>query len=272
LTTTNVLLGTQGWNYPAWVGPFYPTGTRAVDMLGLYARAFRTVEVDSTFYAVPADPVVRGWVGRVPPEFVFSLKVPQAITHERRLVDTDEVLAHFLERVRPLGARLGALLVQLAPDFDASRGHRHRLAKFLERLPHDLRWAVEFRDARWLDEATHDLLTEHGIGLALADGRWVKRDLVLALMERPTADFVYLRWMGPNRRITDYSRIQVDREEEIDLWAIGMAALAPRVKTIYGYFNNHFQGHSPQSARELQRRLGQPVVEPAALRDQEELF
>src|SRR5687767_15752554 len=81
---SNVRIGTQGWNYDAWVGPFYPEGSRAGDFLALYARAFNTVEVDSTFYAIPSEKVVQGWVDRTPDDFVFALKLPQEITHERR--------------------------------------------------------------------------------------------------------------------------------------------------------------------------------------------
>lgn len=267
-----MLLGTQGWNYRAWVGPFYPPGTRGEAMLPTYARAFRTVEVDSTFYGVPASSAVAAWKSRVPAGFTFSLKVPQEITHERRLVDVEEALGHFVERVRPLDDRLGALLVQLAPDFGPTYANRDALAAFLDVLPGDLRWAVEFRDAGWLDAPTLEALTARGVALTLSDGRWLKRDRMLELAESPTAEFAYVRWMGANRRITDYSKVQIDRDHELDLWAIGLAALSPRVKTIFGYFNNHFQGHSPYSVRAFQQRIGQPSVAPAALRDQGELF
>ena len=112
-----VLIGTQGWTYNAWVGPFYPPGTRPAEFLSMYARAFRAVEVDSTFYAIPAAKVVRGWADRTPPEFTFTLKLPQEITHERRLRDADDVVAEFLDRARELGPKLGPILVQMGPDF-----------------------------------------------------------------------------------------------------------------------------------------------------------
>jgi uncharacterized protein YecE (DUF72 family) len=267
-----ILLGTQGWNYPAWVGPFYPVGTRAPDMLRLYARAFRTVEVDSTFYAPPAEPVVRGWRDRVPPEFRFSLKVPQEITHERRLVDATDALERFVARARLLGNRLGALLLQTPPDWLPTAAARDALAAFLPALPTDLRWAVEFREPRWLDEATLTALRTHGVAVALVEGRWVKRDVVAAMATAPTADFAYVRWMGPNRDLTDYSRIQVGRDRELDAWRDLLEALRGRVREVFGYFNNHFQGHGPGSVRLMQERLGQPVVEPVALRDQGDLF
>ena len=193
-------IGTQGWNYDAWVGPFYPSGTRAADYLGVYGRAFQTVEVDSTFYAIPAARTVRGWADRTPPEFTFALKLPQEITHENRLRDSADAAALFFDRARELGPKLGPILMQLGPDF------------------------------------------------------------------------AYLRWMGPNRDIVDYSRIQVDRTREIEAWVAAIATFPAKVRDIYGYVNNHFAGHSPSSARELQRLLGQRPVEPDELGEQMSLF
>ena len=115
-------LGTQGWNHPAWVGPFYPPSTRARHMLRMYARAFGTVEVDSTFYAIPAEVIVHSWLESVPEGFLFSLKVPQEITHERRLVAVEALLHRFCARASVLGAALGPLLVQLSPAFHLAHG------------------------------------------------------------------------------------------------------------------------------------------------------
>lgn len=267
-----VSLGTQGWSYPAWVGPFYPEGTPQASMLQLYAKAFQTVEVDSTFYGLPPTPVVTEWSARVPEDFVFSLKLPQAITHTNQLVDVDELIEQFLERVRLLGAHLGPLLVQLSPAFRATDGNRFVFREFLNRIPGDFRWAVEFRDGRWIDSDLLEQLRAKNVALALVDGRWLRRRVVLDLVHRPTADFAYIRWMGPSRRITDYSHVQIDRESELSTWARAIEALRKRVRTVYGYFNNHFQGHSPQSVRDMQQRLGQTPVPPASLQEQVELF
>jgi uncharacterized protein YecE (DUF72 family) len=266
------LVGTQGWSYPAWVGPFYPPGTRAADMLRVYARGFRTVEVDATFYATPAEPVVRGWADRVPRGFCLSLKVPQEVTHERRLVDAEAPLSKFVERARLLGPKLGPLLLQTPPDWTPSAAARDALAAFLPILPQDLKWAIEFREPGWLDDATVTLLAGHGVALALTDGRWLPRARVLALAAEPTADFAYVRWLGPDRRLTDYSRIQVNRDRDLALWAGALVALRRRVRTVYAYFNNHFEGHAPASARAMQALLGETPVDPSELRLQGELF
>jgi len=269
----SILIGTQGWNYKAWVGPFYPPGTRASEFLRTYARAFRAVEVDSTFYAIPDARVVRAWSERTPPEFTFALKMPKEVTHERRLRDADDVVRGFLDRARQLGPKLGPILMQMGPDFGPDE--LPAIEKFLPNLPDDLRFAIELRQGRWMrpDVLPHllEVLARHGIALALSDGRWIPRETMLELVERATADFLYVRWMGPDREITDYSRVQFDRSEEMRAWSVALKSAA-NARDVFGFFNNHFAGHSPASARELQRLLGQQPVDPETLRGQRSLF
>ena len=116
----SIRLGTQGWNYDAWVGPFYPEATKPADFLGVYSRAFDSVEVDSTFYATPPSKTLRGWAQRTPPNFVFALKLPQEITHVRRFRDVDDLAKEFFDRARELEDKLGPVLIQLGPDFGPS--------------------------------------------------------------------------------------------------------------------------------------------------------
>lgn len=263
-------LGTQGWNYAAWSGSFYPPETRAPDYLRTYARAFRTVEVDSTFYAIPPSSTVRGWVSRTPDDFIFALKLPQEITHDRRFLDAETVLSQFVDRARELGTRLGPILIQCGPDF--SPIERDNLAAFLPLLPADIRFAIEFRQRAWITPEHLQLLSEHRVALALSDGRWIPRAWLLKLCEQPTTDFAYLRWMGPDRSITDYSHLQVDRSAELDAWAAMIPVLQRQVRTVYGFANNHFAGHGPATVRMLQERLGLPTVDPREIGEQGTLF
>jgi uncharacterized protein YecE (DUF72 family) len=268
-----IRIGTQGWNYPAWVGPMYPPNTRPAEFLSTYARAFRTVEVDSTFYAVPDAKTVRAWSEKTPADFTFALKMPKQITHELRLRNASDLVQEFFDRARELGPKLGPILLQMGPDFAPEE--LASLDQFVELLPRDLRFAVELRQNSWMRAAVLprvlELLRAHGIALALSDGRWVPRATMLKLAEQRTADFLYIRWMGPDREITDYSRIQFDRSAELESWAEVLRRIV-HTKEIFGYFNNHFAGHSPASAREMQRLLGQTPVEPASLRTQGSLF
>jgi uncharacterized protein YecE (DUF72 family) len=106
----------------------------------------------------------------------------------------------------------------------------------------------------------------------LSDGKWIPRDWLLKLCEQPTADFAYLRWMGPDRTITDYSHLQADRSAELDAWARMLPMLQGQVREVYGFVNNHFAGHAPASVRMLQERLGLPTVDPVSISEQPLLF
>jgi uncharacterized protein YecE (DUF72 family) len=267
--TAKVYIGTQGWNYEGWVGPFYPSGTRKKEMLELYSRIFSTVEIDSTFYAVPSEASVRGWVERTPSDFIFSLKLTSEITHKARLRDSGELLLQFVDRVRALKEKLGCILIQMPPDF--SPDERTSLNSFLRQLPNDVRFSIEFRDDAWLTGETMAALAEHNVALTLTDSRWIRRDDSLRLLETPTASFAYIRWLGP-RELTDYSRVQINRDKELQQWAEAFRSLMDKVSLVFGYFNNHFQGHSPASSNEFKRRLGLNVVSPSSLVTQPSLF
>jgi uncharacterized protein YecE (DUF72 family) len=268
--TARIRLGTQGWNYDAWVGPLYPKGARPADFLSVYARAFETVEVDATFYAIPPAKTIRGWAERTPDDFVFALKLPQEITHENRLRDSASLMELFFDRIRGLGPKLGPVLMQLGPDFGPTE--LPALASFLPQIPSDINVAIEFRQRGWIHEGILALLAEHNVALALIDARWIPRKTMLALATKPTADFAYIRWMGPNRDIVDYSRVQYDRTSELERWVEVITPMANRVKSIYGYVNNHFAGHSPATVRDLQVMLGQQPVMPGEIGEQLSLF
>jgi uncharacterized protein YecE (DUF72 family) len=265
-----IRIGTQSWNYDAWVGPFYPDDTRPADFLTVYARAFDTVEVDSTFYAIPASKTVQGWARRTPDDFVFSLKLPQEITHERRLRNVDDLAAEFFDRARELGDKLGPILIQLGPDFGPTE--LPAVAQFLPKLPRDIRFAIEFRQRGWIHDGVLALLAEHNVALTLSEGRWIPRRQMMLLGARTTADFVYVRLIGVVQSIVDYSRVQLDRTRELEAWADVIGRHSDEGREAFVYINNNFSGHSPASVRSLQRLLRQPVTEPEQLGEQMSLF
>jgi len=156
-----VLLGTSGWDYPEWVGHVYPP-RGASDKLRYYARLFPIVEVNSTFYRLPAPSVAASWVRRTPAGFRFAAKFPQTITHDRRLVGTDEELARFLAVMKPMrdAGRFAAALLQLPPSLPFNPG---TVRTFYESLPRDLPVAVEFRERSWLVPESYALLEEFGL-------------------------------------------------------------------------------------------------------------
>jgi len=277
--THGVLIGCQGWNYDDWVTPpagpspiFYPRGTRSGDMLALYARAFDTVEVDSTFYAVPSAAAVDGWHKRTPPRFTFALKLPQEITHEFALrPGAAHTLAEFCDHARLLGDKLAATLVQLPPQFEADADNTRTLARFLPLLPKDLRFSVEFRHASWLREDVIELLNRHNVSLCLVEGPWIARRALWQCVESLAADFAYVRFMGA-RDLARFDAVARPQDANLRLWAEALRRLAARVANVYAYFSNFYEGHAPASANALKLQLKQPTVSPADLENQPSLF
>src|ERR1051325_8473613 len=274
-----VHIGCQGWNYEDWVtGPvgsdavFYPHGTRAAEMLTAYARIFETVEVDSTFYAVPSVQTVDGWNKRTPRAFTFSLKLPQEITHEYALRrGSMEALSEFCDRIQLLDEKLGVVLIQMPPQFEASADNERALREFLPVLPRDVRFSIEFRSRDWIRPATLELLHKGGGGRALVEGRWIPRDFLWRLAEQPTAPFAYIRWMG-ERDLVRFDAVQRPQNVNLHGWHELIESLSERVTDVYAYFSNYYEGHAPAGANKLKRMLGQSIVDPGDLEDQPALF
>ena len=225
--------------------------------------------MDATYHATPAEHVVAGWAERVPAGFRFALKLPQELTPEARVPDA-AALGEFAERAVVLADKLGPILVQLGPGFGPE--HWDAIAAFLATLPAGPRWAIEFRHGGWAGPRLLELLEKHRVALALVEGRTRGREQVIDLAIRPTSDFAYVRWMGTGRKFEDFSSVQANRDRELSTWAVALAALAARVTAVFGYFSNHFQGHAPGSAREMQRLIGLRPVEPKQLGSQTSLF
>ncbi len=254
---TDICLGTQGWSYQDWVGSFYPPTSKPSDYLRFYSRVFDTVELDTTFYSIPRPSLVRAWAENTPEDFLFTAKLPRSITHEKHLKDAQDELAAFVAAMRLLGAKLGALLVQLPPDF-----HYEELANleaFLPLLPTDISFAVEFRHRSWLRDDVVDLLRRYNVAWCVIDLYYMPQT------PHVTADFTYVRWLGDRRKISQFDRIQIDRTAATEKWAGVLREMAGRVRRIYGFYNNHYAGHSPASVNQMRALLDLPVTQPADL-------
>jgi len=242
---SDILLGTSGWDYPEWVGRVYPR-RGASDKLHYYSGMFPIVEVNSTFYRLPPPSVAASWVRRTPPRFRFAAKFPQTITHDLRLVGTDEELARFLAVMKPIrdGGKFAAALLQLPPSlpFEPTTVRR-----FYETLPRDLPVAVEFRERSWLVPESVDLLREFGLAYVTVDGPHLPVSLEV------TAPFAYIRWHGHGSPLWyDYTYSQ----PEITAWVPRVRELTESVATVYGFFNNHFRGDAAVNCRTLTEELG----------------
>jgi uncharacterized protein YecE (DUF72 family) len=193
-------VGTSGYSYKEWKGPFYPDDLPEKQMLRFYAERFPTVEINNTFYRMPKPTVLQSWGAEVPADFKFVLKASQRITHHQRLKDAGDSVTYLLKVAESLNERLGPLLFQLPPYL---KKDVPRLREFLALLPRHRRAAFEFRHQSWFDSDVLDLLREHMAALCIAEA---ENDLEIPFVS--TADWGYLRLRRP-----DYG------DSELGAWA-----------------------------------------------------
>jgi uncharacterized protein YecE (DUF72 family) len=162
-----VLVGTSGFAFKEWKGPFYPEDLKDDAMLGFYSGRYPTVEINNTFYRLPREHVLQGWASQVPDGFTFSIKASQRITHHARLkTDASSALEFLLKSTSTLGSKLGPILFQLPPNMEKNL---ERLQGFLALLPRDRRFTMEFRHESWFDEAIFAELRNHDIALCVSE-------------------------------------------------------------------------------------------------------
>ncbi|HEY3174585.1 MAG TPA: DUF72 domain-containing protein [Candidatus Polarisedimenticolia bacterium] len=252
----NLYLGTSSWSSKDWEGVFYPPGTPPGDYLAHYAARLRSVEVDSTFYRAPSAALVRRWRDVLPAGFLLAAKVPQEITHERKLAGCAQEFKEFVSAMDLLEDRLGPMLFQFPYYSKASgmtqEGFLERVRGFLPQLPAGHRFALEIRNKGWLKPALLDLLRGRSVALTLIDHPWMPPvDQVLDELDPVTADFSYVRWLGDRKGIEERTKTWdtaiVDRGREMRTWVPAIRALLARRVTVFGFFNNHYAGHAPAS-------------------------
>src|SRR3990170_3765110 len=239
--------GTSGWDYEEWLGVFYRSSTES--KLAAYARVFNTAEINSSFYRPPTKGMVFGWLRYSPDDFVFTAKVPQTVTHDRRLdvaKRAEEELRAFCEIMDPLNdaGKLGPLLLQLPPSL---RFDQLGVKAFFETLPHRYKWAIEFRHRSWLVPEAYDLLRDHGVAYTIVDEPLLPPDVHL------TAPFAYIRWHGHGKDPWYDYRYTV---AEVREWAPKVQQIAEASDPVYGFFNNHYHGYAPENCLRILEMLG----------------
>lgn len=250
LDDVDLVVGTCGWSYPDWVGPFYPPGTPSGQMLERYARVFDTVEVNSTFYAIPPIERTRGWAEATPDGFDFSVKAPRDLTHEARL-DLDEgadALAAFRDAIEPLGSKLAVVLIQLPPSLEADEG-RDRLEDLLASDAIGAPVAVEARNASWDQPGIYGMLDDHD-----ATWVWSENDRWTSTPAR-TSRRAYVRLLG-DRELESFDRLQRDPVPAIDSWQEHLTLQAGAIDEARVYANNHFAGFGPATANAVLQEAG----------------
>ena len=235
--TAKIHIGTSGWHYDHWRGPFYPEDFPTQEMLSFYSDIFDTVEINNSFYQTPKVEAIKNWRKTVPKGFIFAAKASRYITHNKKLKDAKKSLGNILPVLGKLGKSLGPILFQLPPRWHCNSD---RLSEFLKALPKKRQFSIEFRDPTWHVPEVYELLKKHNVAFCIFQ---------LGGFESPvevTADFAYVRLHGPEGKYQgDYDT------KTLTMWATQIREWRKKLKDIYVYFDNDQNGYAAKNARKL---------------------
>jgi uncharacterized protein YecE (DUF72 family) len=259
-----VLIGTSGWGYDEWVGPFYPKRLKKEDYLSYYSEVFYTNEINTTFYNIPSKWIVKSWADKTPSDFLFTAKVHKSITHENKLdIDSTSLdLNIFLNAMDPLieSRKLLGFLIQLPPSFNKV-DHFGALKEFIQHWPgnpknEEYNLIIEFRHLSWMDDEVFEYLKSKNLTYCA-----VIEPLLPPRMDVTNPQLVYIRFHGYGKQIWfDY----LFKEEEIKRWAVSIRKVVDKTDCVGIYFNNHFSGYAAKNSLMMMRELNiEPRNEPS---------
>ncbi len=271
LEVGKLAIGSCAWSFEDWRGVFYPEHLSAHRRLDFYSKYLNSVEIDSTFYAIPTRHATSHWHAVTPENFVFCAKLPKAITHDRKLRDCEGLLEEFLGALEPLGAKLGCVLIQLPPYF-CPNYDEVALRHFIHRLPTRIRFAVEFRHSGWHLPRISHLLEAHRVCWAWHDVTALDHAQEGAFEALPrTTDFLYVRLLGDmetkfggdGSRLHRYRGLLWPRDSAMEDWALRVRQHLPQVGKAFVYANNHFEGFAPHTAQRFAELFGETLALPS---------
>jgi uncharacterized protein YecE (DUF72 family) len=236
----DIRIGTSGFHYKHWIGPFYPEKTSTERMLQYYVRHFDTLELNNTFYRLPTVAAFEFWRDSTPENFVFAIKASRFITHNKKLKDPENAIDNLIPRAENLRRKLGPILFQLPPRWKVNL---ERLKGLLEILPRKHRYAFEFRETSWMNPEVYRVLQRFNAAFCIYE---------LAGYHSPldvTADFTYVRLHGPaaGKYQGSYSSAQLKQ------WARQIEGWSKTLKAIYVYFDNDEAGYAAKNALTLKK-------------------
>jgi uncharacterized protein YecE (DUF72 family) len=237
--SAHLRIGTSGWHYKHWCGPFYAEKLSPAKMLEFYFQHFDTVEINNSFYKLPSADTFRCWRQSTPRGFCFAVKASRFITHMKKLKEPQNALENFLPRAEELKEKLGPILFQLPPQWTVNP---ERLEEFLTALPRRHQYAFEFREPSWHKDQIYEILRQHNAAFCIYElNRFQSPELV-------TANFVYIRLHGPGGPYQgSYST------GTLRAWARKIARWARTLTDIYVYFDNDQAAYAVENALQLKR-------------------
>jgi uncharacterized protein YecE (DUF72 family) len=276
-----VLIGCSGWSYDdsyekgGWVKAFYPNSQ--TKKLQYYSEFFNTAEMDATFYEkfykYMTKDTFTAMTKATPDDFQFSIKVPEIVTHDKRLEikkGAMVILMEFLDKITPLkiSNKLGALLIQLPPSFTVKEFRNTE--EFLDRLPRGYDYAIEFRHPSWNTEGPWELLKHYNIAAVMTDSPEPDK-LQFLSQSIVTATHSFIRWHG--RQVKPRFNYLYSKEE-LSPWAEKVKQLSTETAIVRGYFNNHYGAKAVVNAIEFKEMLGTDLSqkEKAVLENARNLF
>lgn len=242
----NLHIGTSGWIYGDWDGIFYPENLPSKDKLKYFSSHFKTAEINYSFYHLPRPKTYENWYNQTPQGFIFAVKASRFITHIKRLENVKDAWEGFLENALHLKEKLGPILFQFPPSFKADDENIKRLTGFLKLISlTNIRFAFEYRNKSWCDEAIYNILKRFNIAWVIADSpKYPKAEAV-------TANFIYIRMHGSTTLFSSKYTY-----EEVKTLAQKIQTWLEKGFDVYVYFNNDFQGFAVQNAKELLELVG----------------
>jgi uncharacterized protein YecE (DUF72 family) len=238
----SIRIGTSGFHYKHWVGPFYPAKTPTANMLDYYTRRFDTLELNNSFYRLPSIGAFEAWRDATPDDFLFAVKISRYITHQKKLKEPENAIENIIPRAQHLGKKLGPFLFQLPPRWAVNS---ERLINLLEILPRKHRYVFELRDPSWMSPGVYRILEKFNAAFCIYE---------LAGYHTPldvTADFTYVRLHGPaeGKYQGSYS------DQRLSEWASWIEERAKTLKAVYVYFDNDQAGYAAQNALTLRKMV-----------------
>lgn len=233
----------MGWSYNSWKNNFYSANTKPENFLEEYCTHFNTVEVNSSFYRIPSIATLEKWKNQATKNFLFTIKAPKKITHEKTFRVNSDYIDNFFTNITHLNNKLGPILFQFPPRLKSNK--IDILKDLISVLPNKHRYVFEVRHNSWFDDPFFKLLSENKIALVLGDSPWSNK------IENITTNFAYFRWEGDRKQIKGTTgKTEKERSYDTKKWAEKIKLLLERIE-VFGYFSKYYSGHPPTDAKQL---------------------